>query len=184
MRTLEKLLLTILSGISLTASAADAPAVPLDAARSAALLECAIPLTAARDNLEAHGYAIAPGATAEGFATAYKMSDKDSERRLLGSLSVERARQYRVAAAAGGIRFAPRHRETVLATGVLGRRNDEVREYDLPLTEAMLDTLKDMRREVCAGTAPEAKSNPETELYIIDRCKAGDDRACKLLRLR
>jgi predicted TIM-barrel enzyme len=127
---------------------------------------------------------VASSAADGAFVTAYKMSEKDSERRLLGSLSVERARQYSVTVATGGIRFVPRHRETVFATGVLGRRNDEVREYNVPLTEATLDTLKDMRHEVCAGTAPEAKSNPETEQYIIDRCKAGDDRACKLLRLR
>lgn len=182
-----------LSGLILAAavSAHAAPAAaanePLPAAQAAELLGCAIPLAAARENLEARGYKIEPGASAVGFATQYLLSEKDSERRLLGSLAVERLRRYRVDAADGGIRFAPQHRETVFASGVLGHRDDRVREYDVAPTEAMLDTLRDMRREVCAGGAAapiEARPNPEIEQYILDRCKSGDDRACKLLRLR
>jgi hypothetical protein len=183
MRTTPTLLL-----LASLAAASGATAAP-DGAAAAALFDCPVPLAGARENLEARGYVVAPGATADAFTTAYRMSEKDSERRLLGSLAVERARQYRVTAVAGGIRFQARHRETVFATGVLGRRNDEVREYDLTPGEATQETLKDMRREVCTaapGQAPAeaARPDPAIEQYVIERCKDGDERACKLLRLR
>ena len=138
-------------------ASADTPAslaMP-DAGGLKALLECPVPLAVAKENLETLGYTIQPGAAASEFVTQYKISEADSERRLLGSLAVERARQYRVTAASAGIQFAPRHRETVFAAGVLGRRNDETREYELPVTEPMRKTLADMRREVCGNAAPE-----------------------------
>ena len=155
-----------------------------DAGGLKAMLECAVPLAAAKENLEALGYTILPSAAAGEFVTQYKTSEADSERRLLGSLAVERARQYRVTAAGDGIRFAPRHRETVFAAGVLGRRNDETREYELPVIETMRKTLADMRREVCANAAPEKRRDQNVERYIVDRCRAGDERACALLKLR
>ena len=170
--------------------AAEPSAAQLRADLVAELLECRAPLSAAREALEAKGYAFEPsGDSAKGFTTQFRTSDKDSEKRLLGSYSVERARQYVVTATGTGVRFLPRHRETTYASGVLGDRNDRLREYDIPLTEAMLGTLRDMRREVCAGApgqlAPmEAKPNPEIEAYILERCKSGDDKACGLLRLR
>jgi hypothetical protein len=163
--------------------AADTSAAP-GAGELEALLECQVPFAAARENLEALGYTIQSGAAAGEFVTQYKTSELDSERRLLGSLAVERARQYRVMVSGTGIRFAPRHRETVFAAGVLGRRNDETREYELPLTEATRKTLADMRREVCANAAPEKRRDQDVERYIVDRCKAGDEQACSLLKLR
>jgi hypothetical protein len=189
MRTSHRFLLTVLAGTAFSVLADEIAPVPPKAEQANALLECRLPLAAARDNLEAKGYAIAKGETATEFSTQYKASDKDSERRLFGSVSIERARLYRVTATEGGLRFAPRHRETIFATGVLNDRKDRIREYDIPLTEAMLDTLKDMRREVCAAApgqtpAVEAKPSPEIEQYILERCKSGDDKACKLLRLR
>ena len=170
--------------------AAEPAAVPLRAEQVAELLECAIPLSAARDALETKGYKFESASdTATGFRTTFRTSDKDSEKRLLGSFSVERMRQYVVTATASGIRFQPRHREIAYASGVLQDRTDRMREYDIPLVEASLATLRDMRREICAGTpgqpsAAEQKPNPEIEAYILERCKTGDDKACKLLRLR
>lgn len=164
-------------------AAADTSATP-GAGELEALLECPVPLAAARENLEALGYTVQPGAAADEFVTQFKFSEPDSERRLLGSLAVERARQYRVTVSGAGIRFAPRHRETVFAAGVLGRRNDETREYELPVTEATRKTLVEMRREVCANAVPERRRDQDVERYIVDRCKAGDEQACSLLKLR
>jgi hypothetical protein len=189
MRTPHRFLLTILAGAAFSATAEEPAPAALKPEQASALLECRLPLAAARENLEVKGYAIAKGDTEREFTTQYKPNDKDSERRLFGSVAIERARLYRVTATDGGLRFSPRHRETVFATGVLNDRKDRVREYDIPLTEAMLDTLKDMRREVCAmapGQTPavETKPSPEIEQYILERCKSGDENACKLLRLR
>jgi hypothetical protein len=173
-----------------SSQAAEPTTTPLRAEQIADLLECAIPLAAVRDALETKGYVIdSDGDTAKGFRTKFRTSDKDSEKRLLGSFSVERMRQYVVTATASGTRFLPRHREIRYASGVLQDRTDRTREYDIPLVEASLATLRDMRREVCAagpGQAPvvESKPSPEIEQYILDRCKSGDDQACKLLRLR
>jgi hypothetical protein len=162
--------------------AAEPATALLRAEQVAELLECSIPLAVARDALETNGYKIESGSdSATGFKTAFRTSDKDSEKRLLGSYSVERLRQYLVTATPTGITYA---------SGVLQDRTDRTREYDLPLVEASVRTLRDMRREVCAGASGqpaavvEAKPNPEIEAYILERCKTGDDKACKLLRLR
>lgn len=178
------------------AAAAPAPGVaadagtPLGAGEAAGLLGCPVPLATARDYLRARGYVI-EGDGAEGFATRYKMSERDSERRLLGSLAVERARRYEVSAAgADAVRFVPRYRETVFATGVLGNRNDTVREFDVPLTTAMREALKDMQREVCsplaAAPVPGEATPASIDLhqYLQEQCRAGDERACGLLRAR
>jgi hypothetical protein len=193
MFTIPRRTLPALIAASLTAApclAAETAAVPLRAEQVAELLECGIPLSAARDTLETKGYRIESGSdSATGFKTGFRTSDKDSEKRLLGSFSVERLRQYVVATTPSGIRFQPRHREITYASGLFQDRQDRTREYDIPLVETSLATLRDMRREVCAGApslpaAVEAKPSPEIEQYILDRCKSGDDQACKLLRLR
>ena len=170
-----------------TAAAAN-DAQPLGAGQAAELLGCRVPLATARDNLKNRGYVV-EATGAEVFATQYKMNEKDSERRLLGSLAVERARRYEVnAAGAEAVRFVPRLRETTFASGALGKRNDTVREYEVPLTTAMAETLKDMRREVCEPLGQPSWSgggtavNLDLQQYLQDRCKAADERACRLLQ--
>lgn len=173
--------------LTATTAAAANDAQPLGAGQAAELLGCRVALATARDNLKNRGYVV-EAAGAEGFATQYKMNERDSVRRLLGTLAVERARRYEVSASgAEAVRFVPRVRETTFASGVLGNRNDAVREYEVPLTTAMADTLKDMQREVCeplgqpswtGGTAV----NLDLQQYLQDRCKAADERACRLLQ--
>lgn len=183
----------LLAGAVAAGAASGAPADdpgPLGAEQTRELLGCGVTLAAARDNLTARGYVV-DAAAATTFSTRYKMSERDSTRRLLGTLAVERARGYEVTAAANDtIRFVPRYRETEFAAGVLGKRNDTVKQYDVPLTTAMLETLKDMRREVCdplgrpsaaAGAAP---VNLDLQQYLQERCQAADDRACRLLQAR
>lgn len=174
--------------LSAPAASANEPVTP-GAEEARGLLGCSVSLDVARDNLLARGYAIEVG-DASSVSTAYRMSERDSTRRLLGGLAVERARGYRVSASgADSVQFVPRYRETVFATGVLGNRNDTVREFDVPLTTAMLETLKDMRREVCEPVARPSVAegvvvNNDIDQYLRDRCKADDDRACRLLRAR
>lgn len=173
------------AGVATAAAANDA--LPLGAGQAAELLGCRVPLATARDNLKNRGYVV-EATGAEAFATQYKMSERDSVRRLLGTLAVERARRYEVSAAgAEAVRFVPRVRETTFASGVLGNRNDTVREYDLPLTTAMAETLKDMQREVCDAVGQPSWSggtavNLDLQQYLQDRCKAADERACHLLQ--
>lgn len=179
--------------LSVALSAQGAPAndpAPLSAEQASGLLGCPIPLAVARDNLLARGYAIEAAGT-DGFATRYKMSERDSERRLLGSLAVERARRYQVSAAGpDAVRFVPTYRETMFASGVLGNRGDTVREFDVPLTAEMRDALKDMQREVCAPIAAAPVPGEATPAsidmhqYLQDQCRSGDERACRLLQLR
>lgn len=188
----RKFLLALFSVVAAAGPASGAPAEPavaLAADAADALLGCAIPLATARENLLARGYRI-DGDSAGGFSTQFKTSERDSTRRLLGSLDTERARQYQVVAGAqSGIRFTPRYRETEYASGALGKNRDQTREFAVPLTVAMAETLKDMQREVCSplgqGFAPgEEKLNLDLNQYLRDRCAAGDQRACQHLRAK
>lgn len=172
--------------------AAPGDPAPLDAAQASALLRCEVPLAAVRDNLTGRGYAVE--ATRDGgLSTPFKMSERDSTRRLLGGLAVERARRYVVKPdGSDAVRFVPRYRETVFATGVLGNRTDKVSEYDVPLSVGMLETLRDMQREVCAplGQPPRAAGpdapapEDDIQIYLRDRCQAADERACRLMKVR
>jgi hypothetical protein len=161
----------------------------LAAEQANALLNCPISLAAARENLGSLGYAVSTS-DGESFTTRYKLSDRDSEKKLLGSYSLQRERQYIVSASgAAAIRFVPRYRETDFRSeGPQFRGNrDQVKEYALPLTASMADTLKDMQAEICSpGERKAAKEHGEKksmqlDQYLRDRCKAGDDSACQLL---
>lgn len=179
------------AGAALVGAAQGAPAAgpaPLPAEQAAALLGCGIPLAVAHDNLVARGYVIEQSGDGR-FSTRFRMSERDSTRRLFGSLAVERARQYEVAAVDAGIRFVPRYRETVYATGALGNNRDQTREYAVALDVAQADTLKDMQNEVCGPLAVkpaggDAAPDSDVQRYLQDSCKAGDARACKLLPAR
>lgn len=188
----RKLLLAISCVFVAAGPASSAPAEPVvalatDAAE--ALLRCAIPLATARDNLKARGYQI-DSESAGGFSTQFKTSERDSTRRLLGSFDTERARQYQVVAGdQSGIRFTPRYRETEYASGALANKRDVTREFAVPLTVAMAETLKDMQREVCGqlgqGLAPgQERLNLDLDQYLRDRCASGDERACQHLRAK
>lgn len=188
----RKILLAISCVVAAAGPASGAPAEPAvalatDAAE--ALLGCAIPLATARENLKARGYLI-DGETAGGFSTQFKTSEHDSTRRLLGSFATERARQYQVVAGdQSGIRFTPRYRETEYASGALGNQRDVTREFAVPLTAAMAETLKDMQREVCSplgqGFAPgQERLNLDLDQYLRERCEAKDERACQHLRAK
>jgi len=192
MSTIYRILVALVGALVAVGHVAGAPAsepTPLGAEDAAALLSCRVSLATARDQLTTRGYAV-DGAGTTAFSTQYKMSERDSSRRLLGGLAVERARRYQVSAVGSdALRFVPRYRETVFATGVLGNRNDTVREYDVPLTTAMVETLKDMRREVCdpIGQQPSAGDSLlklDVQQYLQDRCKEADARACRLLQVR
>lgn len=193
MHQLNRLVLALaLAHVGAAFGAAPDEAAPLGAAQASALLGCPGSLDAVRDNLTGRGYAVE--ATADGgLSTQYKMNERDSTRRLLGSLAVERARRYVVTpAGSDGVRFVPRVRETEFATGVLGKRNDTIREFDVPLTVGMLETLRDMQREVCAplGQPPRAAGpgvpapEDDIQVYLRDRCQAADQRACQLMKVR
>lgn len=179
------------AGAALAGAALGAPAdspAPLPAEQAAAQLGCSIPLAVARDNLVARGYVIEQSGDG-GFSTRFRTSERDSTRRLFGSLAVERARQYEVSAVDAGIRFVPRYRDTTYATGALGNNRDLTREYAVPLDVAQADTLKDMQNEVCGPLAVkpasgEAAPDSDVQRYLQDSCKAGDARACKLLPAR
>lgn len=172
-----------------TWGAATEPAAAPPAEAAEKLLSCAIPLATARDNLIGRGYVI-ENETAGGFSTQYKMNERDSVRRLLGSLATERARQYQVVAGApSGIRFTARYREIEYASGALGNNRDVTREYAVPLSAAMAETLKDMQREVCSplgqGLAPgQEKLSIDLDQYLRERCAAKDERACQHLRAK
>lgn len=184
------LALSCFAAVAGPASGAPAePAVALAAEAADALLGCAIPLATARENLRARGYRIA-GESAGGFTTEYKISESDSTRRLLGSLATEKARQYQVVPGAqSGIRFTPRYREIEYASGALGNNRDQMREFPVPLTVAMAETLKDMQREVCSplgqGLAPgQERLNIDLDQYLRERCAAKDERACQHLKAK
>lgn len=172
--------------------AASEDAAPLGAAQVSELLACQVSLAAVRDNLTGRGYAIESSSDA-GLSTQYKMNERDSTRRLLGGLAVERARRYVVTSVGSdAVRFVPRYRETVFATGVLGNRNDKVTEFDVPLTVGNFETLRDMQREVCAplGQPPRAAGpnaappDDDLQVYLRDRCQLADERACRLMKVR
>lgn len=148
---------------------------------TAASFDCPSSVDDARKNLSARGYKTDGGGDAGGFATAFRVSDRDSERRLLGSLAIERARAYRVEPTDKGIRIVARQREIVLAPEVLGRQRNEVRERVVLDDASTRDLLNDMRAEVCeALPTPSGSRDNEILLYLDDRCRAGDERACRL----
>lgn len=181
--------ITVLGLASAIAHAAPANGATLPTEQASALLNCPISLAAARENLASLGYAVITSDT-DSFTTRYKISDRDSEKKLLGSYSLQRERQYIVSAnGTAAIRFVPRYRETDFRSegpGFRGNR-DQVKEYALPLTTAMAETLKDMQAEICSpGERKAAKEHSEKksmqlDQYLRERCKAGDDSACQLL---
>lgn len=179
-------------GFGLTTSAWSFVALPeqnaaLNGEAVGVLLTCPVSLRVARENLATIGYVLREK-DSEHFSTEFKTSERDSERRLLGSFAIERARQYEVSAQGdSAIRFTPRYRETVFASGAPGNRRDTTREYAVPLSGEMSATLKDMQNEVCQSadqkppSAAESKRHSEIDRYLQDRCKLGDAVACNLL---
>lgn len=168
------------------ASTFGAPSAPADLS---ALLNCPISLAAAQDNLVSLGYKLETSGP-ESFTTYFKVSDRDSEKKLLGSYSLQRERQYQVIAnGASAIRFVPRHRETRFASEgpAFKGKTDAVSTFAIPLSDAMSETLKDMQAEVCmpnerkAAKAHIEQKSQNLDQYLRDRCKSGDDAACQLL---
>ena len=196
----KKWVLGFIGAVATHAVAAQAGNVlPLAESQASEVLTCAVSLATAQANLAARGYEVvsaAGDAGGDAFATQFKVSERDSTRRLLGSVAIERARRYDVKASGNSmVRFAPRYKETEFATGVLGHRADTVKEYAVPLTTATLETLKDMRREVCDAVTPAVApgsninsaagpANLDLLQYLLDRCRAADERACLLLKAR
>ena len=163
-------------------------ASPLSTEKVDALLTCPISLAAAKENLASLGYSIASN-EAGSFSTHYKTSDRDSEKKLLGSYSIQRERQYQVRSTGNSaVSFSARYRETEFASESRGNSGrDKAREYAAPLTTTMADTLKDMQAEICNPAERKAakehteKKSLQLDQYLRDRCKAGDDTACRLL---
>ena len=187
MNKLSLLILAALTGLTGIARADASNAA--DPANLAALLTCPVSLAAARDNLTSLGYKL-ESSGADSFTTYFKVNDRDSEKKLLGSYSLQRERQYQVTATGNNsIRFTPRHRETRFTSegpAFRGKR-DEVNTIAVPLTQVMTDTLKDMQAEICnpaerkAAKAHIEQKSLNLDQYLRDRCKAGDDAACQLL---
>ena len=151
---------------------------------------CAISLEAAMNNLRARGYDIRDHSP-ERFTTEFKVSLRDSERRLLGSLSLERARQYQVEKVSeSSIRFIPIYRETEFLSEGPGNRRDRHQETSPPITSLSESTRSDMKNEVCQteivqpGKITSSKSGERQEKiedYLRDRCRQSDPKACQLL---
>jgi hypothetical protein len=186
MTPVRQIIATSLLGLAFASSFGASAAAPTDLA---ARLNCPIPLATAKDNLLSLGYKI-ESSSPESFTTYYKVSDRDSVKKLLGSYSLQRERQYLVSANGdGAIRFVPRHRETRFASEgpSFKGKSDEVSSFPVPLSEAMADTLQDMQAEVCmpaerkAAKAHIEQKSQNLDQYLRDRCKSGDDAACQLL---
>ena len=186
----RKSLLALGFGLTISAWTFGAPPeqnAALNPEAVSAFLTCSVPLRVARENLAAIGYVLRDK-DSNRFSTEFKTSERDSERRLLGSFAIERARQYEVSAQGdSAIRFTPRYRETVFASGAPGSRRDTTREYAVPLSGEISATLKDMQNEVCQSadqkppSAAESKRHSDIDRYLQDRCKLGDAVACNLL---
>lgn len=148
---------------------------------------CPISVNLARENLLSRGYELTYEAP-EKLVTAYRRSERDTERFMLGSLSVERDRQYHVwPDGATNIRFSVTYRETRHPHSQERNAQKTTREYTPELTEAFVPTLRDMRQEVCDSTQrSDANASADRRLwdYVLKRCKAGDDEACAALRPR
>ena len=191
--------LLLACGLSLNTARANEANTPLNPEQIGALSTCAISIASAKQNLLARGYRIVKESSAV-LVTDYKVSERDSERRLLGSISLERARQYTLNAQdATHLRWTARYQETKKDIEDRVGRRSAPQEVAVDLARQPMATLEDMRSEICPAdstdrTGRDRTANPSTPNgrasiealgdYLLARCKQGDDTACQLLKGR
>ena len=177
-----------LAGLLLSACTPPAMVRPLTPEQLGPFVTCPVPLSVAQGHLQTRGYEFSAEGDKE-FTTAFKASERDTERFMLGSLAVQRERQYLVRAeGAGGIRFSVRYRETRFPHSEDRNGTVSTREYAPLATEDFVPTLKDMRSEVCDSPQGKPGSDPAGDRrlwdFVMKLCRAGNEEACEALRPR